>query len=44
MSAVLRMAVTGRVNSPDMFLVMQVLGKERVLARLRDACARLQNA
>ncbi len=43
-SAVLRMAVTGRVNSPDMFLVMQVLGKERVLARLRDACARLQNA
>lgn len=43
-SAVLRMAVTGRVNSPDMFLVMRVLGKDRVLARLQDACARLQNA
>lgn len=33
-SAVLRLALTGRRNSPDLYDVMQVLGKERVLARL----------
>ena len=32
-SAVIRMAVTGRVNSPDMFTVMSILGKEKVLER-----------
>ena len=40
-SAVLRMAVTGRTMSPDMHLVMRVLGSTRVLARLKDAAARL---
>ena len=33
-SMFLRVAVTGRMNSPDMFSVMQILGKERVLARV----------
>ncbi|MBQ7874816.1 MAG: glutamate--tRNA ligase [Oscillospiraceae bacterium] len=36
-SAVIRMAVTGRVNSPDMFTVMNILGKEKVLERLEKA-------
>ena len=40
-SAVLRMAVTGRVNSPDMFEVMRILGAEKVRERLASALARL---
>ena len=35
-SMVLRVAVTGRQNTPDLHDVMQVLGKETVLKRLRD--------
>ena len=35
-SMFLRVAVTGRLNSPDMYAVMQVLGKERVLDRVRN--------
>ena len=34
-SMFLRVAVTGRLNSPDMYAVMQVLGAERVKARIR---------
>ncbi len=34
-SMFLRVAVTGRMNSPDLYEVMQILGKERVLARVR---------
>ena len=33
-SMFLRVAVTGRFNSPDMYAVMQVLGRDRVLARI----------
>ncbi len=33
-SAFLRLAVTGRKNSPDMYEVMKVLGEERVRSRL----------
>ncbi len=33
-SNVIRVAVTGRQNSPDLCTVMAILGKERVLARL----------
>ena len=40
-SAVLRMAVTGRVNSPDMFTVMSILGKEKVTGRLQKALENL---
>lgn len=36
-SMVIRVAVTGRQNSPDMYDVMQVLGKEKVLERLQKA-------
>lgn len=34
-SMFLRVAVTGRMNSPDLYEVMQILGKDRVLARLK---------
>lgn len=34
-SMFLRVAVTGRLNSPDMYAVMQVMGAERVTARIR---------
>lgn len=37
-SGILRVAVTGKTNSPDMFAVMQILGKEKILARLVRAC------
>lgn len=36
-SMVIRVAVTGRQNSPDMYDVMQVLGQENVLERLKKA-------
>ena len=35
-SAVLRLAITGRRNSPDLYDCMQVLGEERVKARLNQ--------
>ena len=34
-SMFLRVAVTGKMNSPDMYSVMQILGRDRVLARVR---------
>ena len=34
-STVLRVALTGRANTPDMYEIMQVLGKERVIKRLQ---------
>jgi glutamyl-tRNA synthetase len=37
----LRVAVTGRVATPPLFETMAVLGRERSLARLRDALHRL---
>lgn len=36
-SMVLRIAITGRTNSPDIYEVMKILGKERVLSRLKRA-------
>ena len=38
-SAVIRMAVTGKTNSPDLYTVMQILGAERSTARIREARA-----
>ena len=35
-SMFLRLAVTGKLNSPDMYAVMQILGKERVTKRITD--------
>ena len=40
-SCVVRVAVTGRRNTPDLFSIMTVLGKERVLNRLNAAAEKL---
>ena len=36
-STVIRVALTGRQNTPDMYEIMQVLGEESVIARLKKA-------
>lgn len=37
----LRVAVTGRQEGPTLFLMLEVMGKDMVLARLKDAAAKL---
>ena len=41
-SAFIRVAVTGKQNSPDMYSVMQVLGGEKVRHRISDQIRRLK--
>ncbi|MBQ8510512.1 MAG: glutamate--tRNA ligase [Clostridia bacterium] len=36
-SSFIRLAVTGRVNSPDLYSVMQILGADTVIARVKAA-------
>ena len=36
-SMLLRIAVTGRMNSPDMHEIMRILGKNTVIRRLNNA-------
>ena len=40
-SMFLRVAVTGKLNSPDMYAVMQILGKDRMFARIDSMLAAL---
>ena len=40
-SAFLRIAVTGKSNSPDLYTVMQILGCERTVTRIRRAMEEL---
>ena len=40
-SMFLRIAVTGKLNSPDMYAVMQILGRDRVLLRIRTMIEKL---
>jgi len=40
-STVLRVALTGRTNTPDMYEIMQVLGEEKVQKRFEEAIAKL---
>ena len=40
-STFIRQAVTGKTNSPDLFTVMQILGYNRTVQRIRDTIARL---
>ena len=35
-SSVLRIAVTGRKNTPDLYAIMQLLGEEQVRQRLSE--------
>jgi glutamyl-tRNA synthetase len=39
----LRVAITGRTQSPPLFETMEVLGRERVMVRLRDATNMLES-
>ena len=41
-STAIRVALTGRTNTPDMYEIMQVLGKEVVVARLQKEIERLK--
>ena len=36
-STVLRVALTGRTNTPDMYEIMKILGKDRIAARYEKA-------
>ena len=36
-SMVLRIAVSGKTKSPDLYSIMQILGKDRVIKRLNAA-------
>ena len=40
-STFLRIAVTGKTNSPDLYTVMQLLGSKLTAARIRAAMDRL---
>jgi len=40
-SMFLRVAVTGKLNSPDMYAVMQILGKDKMFARIDSMLAAL---
>ena len=40
-STFVRQAVTGKTNSPDLYTVMQILGYERTVQRIRDVIAQL---
>ncbi len=40
-SAMIRMAITGKTNSPDLYSVMQILGKDRCADRIQKAIASL---
>ncbi len=40
-SNIVRLALTGKTNSPDLFTVMQILGKERSFQRIRQALSSL---
>ena len=40
-STFIRLAVTGQVNSPDLYTVMQILGKDRTVARILNTISQL---
>ena len=40
-STFIRQAVTGKTNSPDLYTVMQILGKERSLERIAKVMEKL---
>lgn len=40
-STFIRLAVTGKANSPDLYTVMQILGEDRTVARIRNTITQL---
>ena len=41
-SMFIRVAVTGKQNAPDLYTVMQILGKEKTLERIENTIASLK--
>lgn len=41
-SSFIRLAITGKESSPDMYSVMKILGQQKVLERLQAACSQLE--
>ena len=41
-SAVIRVALTGRTNTPDMYEIMQTLGEERTKQRIENAIKKME--
>ena len=39
-STVIRLAVTGRTQSPDVWEIQQILGEERTISRIKSYAAR----
>ncbi len=40
-SMFIRVAVTGKMNSPDLYTVMQIIGKEKTLSRINEMISKL---
>lgn len=40
-SMFIRVAVTGKMNSPDLYTVMQIIGKDKTLSRINDMISKL---
>ncbi len=40
-SSIVRIAITSRTNTPDLYMIMQLLGKDKVMARLEQTVARI---
>lgn len=40
-SMFIRVAVTGKMNSPDLYTVMQIIGKEKTISRIKDMIEKL---
>ena len=42
-SEIIRIAATGRANTPDLFTIMQIMGKQRVFSRMQSAADDLRD-
>ena len=40
-AGVIRVAVTGRLNTPDLYTIMQTLGADKVIARIKEAIEKI---
>ena len=40
-SSIVRMAVTNRKNTPDIYSIMQLLGRDTTIARMEDTISKL---
>ena len=40
-AGVIRVAVTGRLNTPDLYTIMQTLGADKVIARIKESIEKI---